>query len=195
MPKGALLLVFALFIDGLQAMLFLAITGILSGVSLIPVVGVFIGTAAGPVGMLFGAVISMCISITMGGGLITALAFNGMFYPGKIIPAFAELIPGINSGPVWTFVVLRCMWAHAREHKSTRKGVGILKLADMALPATRTTMKANAVATRLHTGAPQTQQFPQSGKELVRTALNQRPAFDGIKPLTPRPVHPNVKTA
>lgn len=196
MLKGAGLLLFALFIDGLQAMISLALVGALSGVALIPFIGIAIGAIAGPIGMLLGAVMSICISITMGGGLIAALAFSGMFYPSKIIPALFELVPGLNTGPVWTFIVIRCMWEHARKNKSTRRGVGVLKLSTMALPATQRIINMNATAYSTRTGtAPQAQQVPQSGKELVRAALTQRPAFDGIKPLSPRTTQPNVKTA
>ncbi len=194
MLKGAGLLLFALFIDGLQAMISLALFGVISGVSIIPVVGTIVGAVAGPIGLALGMAISVCLSITMGGGLIAALAFNGMFYPSKIIPAFFELVPGLNNGPVWTFVVLRCMWQHAREHKSTRQGVGVLKLATAALPAAQRVIGMNTATTRMR-GVPQTQQVPQSGKDLVRAALTQRPAFDGIRPLPPRPIQSNVKTA
>ncbi len=126
MLKGAGFLLFALFIDGLQAMLSLALTGVLAGVSLIPFIGQAVGAAAGPIGLVLGAAISICLSITMGGGLIAALALNGMFYPNKIIPAFAELMPGINNGPVWTIVVVRCMMQKYKEEHGrsvfSRKG-------------------------------------------------------------------------
>ena len=184
---------FALFIDGLQAMLSLALLGVVTGISLIPG-AVFV---AQPVGLVLGAVISLCLSITMGGALMVALALNGMFFWNKVIPAFAELIPGISNGPVWTFVVIRCMWQHARENKSTRKGIGVLKLATASLPAVQkiTRIKTAANNMRVRRAAPQAGQIPESGKDLVRIALTQRPAFDGIKPLPPRTTQTNVKTA
>ena len=96
-------------------MIALSLFGIITTVSFIPVVGWFVGPAVQSVGLVLGMVISMCLSITMGGALMVALALNGMFYWSKLIPAFAELIPGINNGPVWTIVVVRCMMKNYKD--------------------------------------------------------------------------------
>ncbi len=158
MLKGAGFLLFALFIDGLQAMLSLALMGVLAGVSLIPFIGIAIGATAGPIGIVLGTAISICLSITMGGGLIAALAFNGMFYPSKMLPAFAELVPGVSNAPVWTIVVVRCMMQKYKEEHGgslfSKKTAVTMQEQGSAQPSRTAPAVAGLRAQRQMPGAP-----------------------------------------
>lgn len=188
MLKGAGLLLFALFIDGLQAMISLALAGVLSGVSLIPFIGVFIGATAGPIGIVLGTAVSICLSITMGGGLIAALAFNGMFYPQKLVPAFFELVPGLNNGPVWTVVVVRCMMQnykdeHGMSFFSKKKKTFTQAFAASSTPA----VQATQVQTRSRTAgatpnAPLAQRQEGRGPTLKAFDGIRKPANDTLRP-------------
>lgn len=88
-PLHVFLLLFAAFITALA-------DGISLALSIIPYVGIMIAL-----------VISYCINITMGAGLILLLAVNGMYHP-KWGPAgvVGGLIPGINVLPFWIGMVI-----------------------------------------------------------------------------------------
>ncbi len=188
MLKGAGLLLFALFIDGLQAMISLTLFGVLSGVSLIPFIGVAISATSGPIGVVLGTVVSICISITMGGGLIAALALNGMFYPSKLIPAFAELIPGLNNGPLWTVVVMRSMMQKYKEEH----GKSFFKR------KSRATAQEVSVAGAARTNAapPRTSSNRQAGsaapmpRQEGRVSMPTLKSLDGIR--RPTPTNDNI---
>ena len=113
MLRGTLLILVALFIDGLQLSLMLGLMGIVSTVSLIP----FVGAAAGPIGFILGLVINICISLTAGPALLLALGLTGMFYPSKLLPAAIKIIPFVNMAPVWTIAVARCVFQKFKEQK------------------------------------------------------------------------------
>lgn len=114
MAKGATALFVALAIDGLQALVSLGLSGLVLGASLIPV----LGAAAAPVGVILGIVINICISLTMGSALVfVVLPLCGLWYPSKMLPAFLEVVPGINNLPVWTIGVARCVLHKYKEEK------------------------------------------------------------------------------
>lgn len=57
-----------------------------------------------------GAAVDVALSITIGGGIIALLAFEGMFYPQIIIKGFlGEVTPFMNFLPFWSWMVWRCM--------------------------------------------------------------------------------------
>lgn len=188
MLKGAGLLLFALFIDGLQAMISLALFGVLSSVSLIPFVGVALGATAGPIGAILGTAVSICLSITMGGGLIAALAFNGMYYPSKLMPAFAELIPGLNNGPLWTVVVVRSMMQKYKEEH----GRSLFKKKNRAAAQE----VSFAGGTRLHAAPRPLRPNGQTGsaaavpKQEGRAPVQTLKSLDGIR--RPTPTNDNI---
>ncbi|MBP7770508.1 MAG: hypothetical protein KA066_01190 [Candidatus Pacebacteria bacterium] len=184
MLKGAGLLLFALFIDGLQAMISLTLFGVLSGVSLIPFIGVAISATAGPIGVILGTVVSICISITMGGGLIAALALNGMFYPSKLIPAFAELIPGLNNGPLWTVVVVRSMMQKYKEEhgKSFFKRKSRAAAQEVSLAGAARTNTAPPSRTSPNRQAGSAAPMPRQEGRAPMPALK---SLDGIRRPTP----------
>ena len=99
MPKGLWLLIPAIFIDGLQFALSMA-TLIIPG-------GLFIGMA-----------LSVCLSITVGGGLIVAAIFSGVFSV-RLLTALLEVVPGVNIFPVWTLAVGLALWkANHKTHRA-----------------------------------------------------------------------------
>ena len=57
-----------------------------------------------------GAAVDVALSLTIGGGIILLLAFDGAFYPSTVIKGFlAEAAPFLNILPVWTGMVWRCI--------------------------------------------------------------------------------------
>lgn len=84
------------------------IGGFLLGiVGSIPLINGVLATVTLPVGVILGFVISACLSMTIGAGLITLLMFSGMFYPKFLLPGgVAELIPGFNLIPTWTAITI-----------------------------------------------------------------------------------------
>lgn len=193
MLKGAgpLLLVFALFIDGLQALISLALFGVVSGVSIIP----FVAVAAGPIGAVLGYAISVCLSISMGGALLVALAMNGLFYPTKLLPAFAELLPGINNGPVWTVVVVRSLMQKRKEERSTdTASINEPTVEESAQPGANRFSSAATVSRmwRAHQ-VPLAAATLGQPKQESRTPLK---SFEGIKPANDNgPRHPYAQAA
>lgn len=162
--KGMPLIVFALFLDGLQALISLSLAGVFSATAMASpvvvgasgavlgcvvgglgglviavvtsetVVGFFgglaitasscagvgtllwgvgsavggaVGTALVPMGIIFGFAVDICLSATMGAGLIMLLIFNGMFYPKVLLPGgISEIIPGFGLLPTWTAITI-----------------------------------------------------------------------------------------
>jgi len=149
--RGFILIGFALLIDFIQGMFMLAFavmqfitpvgggftgalaagwycwktsTGIIAGISSAAscfaaggVVGAGVSAFAIPLGMG----IDVVISITLGGALILALGWMGMFYPGPIISAFiGESLPLIDIIPGWTLLVWRCLSNKKAEEKAAK---------------------------------------------------------------------------
>jgi hypothetical protein len=122
--RGFFLIIAALFIDGLQGMMSIALAGISgsAGIALqaIPGVGTIAGAAVVPIGIILGFIVNACISLTFGVGLIAALAFEGMAYPGYLGSVlFAEVVPGLDNLPLWTGIVILCLM----KKKSTEGGM------------------------------------------------------------------------
>lgn len=62
--------------------------------------------------------IDTTLSITVGGALLIALAFSGMFYWDLIIPGFiGEAIPVFNFFPFWTGITWACIRRKIKEEK------------------------------------------------------------------------------
>lgn len=122
-----LLIVPALCIDALQAGLSMALAGVSAGAALIPVVG----TAAAPIGILIGFVISVTLSLTFGWLVILLLGSQGMLYPKNAAMAFiGEGVPGFSLLPVWTGLVIFSYVRHMSEASAERsKVVGAISTA------------------------------------------------------------------
>lgn len=71
------------------------------------IAGAVISALGVPIGTGFGFLIDVCISLTMGGGLILALIMSGMFYPKYVWGgAIVEFLPGFDIIPGWTAMVI-----------------------------------------------------------------------------------------
>ncbi len=149
--KSVILVLFALFIDGIQAALsgailvitafpgtfFGAAAGCVVGKSLlgefgcsvggfilgvlgsIPFVNGVLDVATVPIGLMLGFVFSICISCTLGVGLVTLLMFNNMFYPKYLLPGgITEILPGFGMLPTWTAITI----LSSIEHSKTQGG-------------------------------------------------------------------------
>ena len=145
--KSASLIVFALFIDGVQAAVSASLAVIAAfpgtigggiagcfignsiagdwGCTILGVVGGFFGTfldisavVTEPIGIGLGFVVSICLSVTFGAGLIALLMFNGMAY-WKIIfsGGMVELLPGFDILPSWTAMTVACVLQKNKEDK------------------------------------------------------------------------------
>ncbi len=63
-----------------------------------------------PLGIAAGFAINVCLSATLGSGLIFLLATNGMWYPDLIFGGgIVELIPGLDDLPGWTVMAGLCI--------------------------------------------------------------------------------------
>ncbi len=129
--KGTLLIIFALFIDLLQAGVSLSIMGVLASINVIPVVGQVASMAGLPIGVILGVAINSSISLTAGVGhtFATFLTYSsgnsriktkiqGMILRRLGVALFGEIIPGINNLPWWTISTLLTIRA---VHKEERK--------------------------------------------------------------------------
>jgi hypothetical protein len=139
--KGIFIIAFAVFIDALQALFALLFTtlqfatpvgggiggalaagyycwsvssGIFSGITnaaACATAGGTVGAGISALAVPIGGAVDVMISIVLGGALIAALAFSGMFYPGTVIGGFiGEQIPFLDAlVPGWTLMALRCV--------------------------------------------------------------------------------------
>lgn len=137
--KSTLLIMFALIIDGLQALIGLGVSviaafpgtvggaaagcvagqqvagslgcsigGTLLGIlgSVLPINGL-LAPATIPIGLAIGFTIDVCLSLTLGAGLIFILFMFGMFYPKYVWSGgIAEFLPGFDILPGWTALVV-----------------------------------------------------------------------------------------
>lgn len=133
-------------------------------------VGVGIGSAAGtavggallPLGVIIGFAVSICLSATMGAGLIMLLIFNKMFYPKYLLPGgVSEIIPGFGLLPTWTAITILSLLRKKKEEG----GGGIVGAAAGVVSAVSAPSASSIV------GAAQG----------VAAAVPQRPV-DGIQP-------------
>ncbi len=146
--KGFLFIIFALFIDGLQAAVawglatIAAFPGTATGCAVgaaaagkvgclvlgllgsLPIINGTLATVTIPIGIMLGLAISFCISATFGVALITLLAMDGMFYPKYILGgSVTELVPGINSIPAWSAMTVLCLLKKKKAEGTHRAGL------------------------------------------------------------------------
>ncbi len=80
------------------------------------VAGALAGAGLSAFAIPIGAAVDVALSITIGGGIIALLAFEGMFYPQIIIKGFlGEVTPFINFLPFWSWMVWKCMREKSKE--------------------------------------------------------------------------------
>lgn len=135
--KGFIFIVFALFIDGLQAGLTWGLVGGLGlAGSIVPVLGNTLGVEAG---IVLGFVVNFAISATFGVALITLLAMSG-YGSKQLFWLLPEYIPGLNAGPGWTIVTVLCVLK-----KKSEQGGLVGAVAGVAVAATSPTSAISSV--------------------------------------------------
>jgi hypothetical protein len=99
-----------------------SIGGFLLGlVGSIPLINGVLATVTMPVGVILGFAISVCLSLTLGAGLIMLLIIYGMFYPKYLMPGgISELIPGFDLIPGWTALTILCVLRKIRDEKTAQ---------------------------------------------------------------------------
>ncbi len=206
--KGILLLTFALFIDGLQAGISFAAAGLmgplggalgatiwcannLPGGSLVQGACTLVGGAAGaaatpilmPLGIAFGFAINICLSLTMGAGLMLAIhVVFGRQTPWMWGSFIGDMIPGVNNLPFWTLMVLRAWY----EDASKRGSLGIWRIASVLTPVRgimslkEKTMDLPNMKESLNRVGLQQERAPQpqTGGDLVRMTRTRTPMQD-----------------
>lgn len=104
------------------------------------VAGGALGAASSAFGVPFGTALGfgleIVVSITMGGALILALVFNGMYYKTRIFGnVLIEMMPGVSIIPAWTFMVILCI-LRERAEEGKLEGKASSNLAKMVAPGT-----------------------------------------------------------
>ncbi len=189
-----MIILFALFIDGLQAGVSLSLAGIGSSVALIPIVGWVVGAVTGPVGIFMGFVINASLSFSLGAALILLLILNGSFYPVYIATAFfGEAVPGINNLPLWTTIAILSVLK-----KKSTEGGALGALAGVAVAAGTGGTSAAIQTLRASTTQPANDNLratsgtpPLSGEISSDKTSSAAPAR---APLLNRDIRPNAPT-
>lgn len=102
-----ILILFAIFIDGLQAALAWAF---FTMGSVFATATAGLGAGAVPLGIGVGMGVDICIDTTLGVALITALGIFDMFDLKSVIGgSLFELIPGLDLLPGWTAMAIACV--------------------------------------------------------------------------------------
>src|SRR3989338_6965104 len=88
--------------------------------------GGVIGGALSAFAIPIGAAVDVALSLTIGGGIIMLLAFDGAFYTSTVIKGFlAEAAPFLNILPVWTGMVYRCIQRKKQEEQPIEKSKAV----------------------------------------------------------------------
>ena len=129
MSARYILLLPAIFVDGLTALFGIALAGVGVTVSAvfgaIPVLGPLVATAASskfiPIGIVLGFIVAFVFNVVFGSGIVTMLLFNDIFYPQYLIPSFfGEIVPGASYLPFWTALVWFSIRRKNREEKEAQ---------------------------------------------------------------------------
>ncbi|MDP4020550.1 MAG: hypothetical protein Q8P58_00705 [Candidatus Adlerbacteria bacterium] len=143
--------------------------GVLGLLSITPLglaANAFVAQATIPVGIAIGIAVNICLSIVLGWGfLVTLMLFFGLKPYRRLWWSGAEIIPGINNVPCWTFFTFSCIWAQTKSNAGRR---GVLGLASLALNPVRGIMSTKEDTGRLLGTTEGTVAQPRSARELVR---------------------------
>ncbi len=183
--KAAALIMLALFVDGIQAAvsaslaLVAAFPGTVGGAAagcaaasatlgswacgvggvIFGLLGTTLDAAAvvtEPIGLMMGFAISICLSMTLGAGLIMFLILNGMYYPKIMLPGgVAELIPGFDLIPSWTAMTILCVLQKVKEEKAGSV-VGAVASIATASPSPSSLIQTARAVDGIRGPAPQT---------------------------------------
>jgi len=174
--KFAALILPALFIDGIQAAITASLTlitafpgtvggaavGCLLGnnffgslgcsiggfvLGLLGSVGDVLAPLTEPVGLMLAFAINLCLSATLGSGLIMLLIICGMYYPRYLLPGgISEIIPGLDIFPGWTALTILCVLRKIKDEKGGIAGAAAAMVTAAAAPSAESiTQTARAV--------------------------------------------------
>jgi hypothetical protein len=108
--EGYPLLIFAALLDFFQLMIGIGTFAISEAPNGVPLVGTAVAAVTGPIGMIIGVVIDMCLTFCGGTMLITLLYHAGFFRARPItVIYFLKIIPFVDLAPSWTFMTWRCI--------------------------------------------------------------------------------------
>ncbi|HEV8666377.1 MAG TPA: hypothetical protein VN665_00830 [Candidatus Paceibacterota bacterium] len=167
--------------------------------------GALASTFGIPFGSMLGLMLDICISLTLGSGLIFLLAISGMFYPKYVwTGGIFEMMPGFDILPGWTVMVILCLLQKKKEEELLI-GKASTNLATMVAPdkALGTAFKGLKTVAQAKTnmvvssGARTQDQYKQTridSRQELKTNLKN---IDGIKPVgeTPPSNQPYVPKA
>jgi hypothetical protein len=113
-----------------------SIGGFLLGlVGSVPLINGVLATVTMPVGIILGFAISVCLSLTLGAGLIMLLIIYGMFYPKYLMPGgISELIPGFDLVPGWTALTILCVLRKVKDEKAAQLKASLSTVITEPLP-------------------------------------------------------------
>ncbi len=183
MLRYGILLMIAMFTDGLQAFASASIFGVAAGATASTL------GAAGPIALPAASSLSFVIditsSLTFGIGLISLLAYNGMFYFNYITGgAITEMMPGIDVLPAWTVMTILCII-----RKESEKGnLGSIGTVALKLAGGVTGIGAISAAASVVSQAPSR---PEQPVQLATAPEEQKPrgrtvpelkTIDGVRP-------------
>jgi hypothetical protein len=150
MPKGIFLIVPALFIDFIQgafSIMFAGFAGTIAGSAAAgaacsylyfegavgycvaggAIVGTFANPALAPVGIVLGFVFNFLIALAFGSGLVLIMGLMGLLngrHAWRVVPAyFGEVAPAFNNLPVWTGLVIWCVYKANKKDRVVAKEV------------------------------------------------------------------------
>jgi len=168
--------------------------GILGFLGSIPLINGALATVTIPLGIVIGLAINMTLSLVLGGALVFLLMLWGLNPLQKLWWSGAELIPGINNVPCWTFFTISCIWAK-NNNKKTRRG--ILGLATLALVPAQGIMALKEDTGRMLGTSEGTVPRPQSNIGLVQASqdISASPPRQRTQLHDIQPIKPNVQTA
>ncbi len=127
-----------------------------------------------PLGIGLGLAINMALSLVLGGALIFLLALWGLHPFQRLWWSGAELVPGVNNIPCWTFFTLSTIWAEAKnKNPKTRKSV--LSLTRLAMLPTQGIMSLKEDTGRSLGTSEGIVARPSSAREMIRESERMAP--------------------
>lgn len=188
--KGFFIIFFAIFIDLLQFIITLSLSGAVSTVGgalqFIPFIGTILGTSVWISGIVLGLLFDVVLSLSMGGALLVVLASEDAFYPSYVVGGFfGEAMPLFSVLPLWTGLTVLSLMRKKSESGSTI-ATGILSTTTMLAGSggVSSAVRAASVAqTVSQTRAANIQQQEQGVEEKTARApqLQNIRRVDGIR--------------
>lgn len=195
MKAGIFILFLAAFLDLMQILVGLGISGVFAVLNFIPI----IGQVASPIGIILGGVIDFCLSVSFGSVIAAALLYADLFYPQYLFSGWGlELLPGLDLLPGWTATVIFCLL-----RKKSEEG-GVLAGAAGALVAAGSFTRGKAAsgvlgslqaARSVMPAVPRFEQQDSTQRETTRRRVDLTNPFDGVRIKPRRAASGTLQTA